>query len=99
MRAFSDWLLQVLLSDNLEAVFPNATGEYAPFIEEMWKDTAIQATYNRRNELQMLPRVATYFLDRVRLFSVFSLSLSLSLSLSDIKPPISVFFLSSFLII
>ena len=75
MRAFSDWLLQVLLSDNLEAVFPNATGEYAPFIEEMWKDTAIQATYNRRNELQMLPRVATYFLDRVRLFSVFSLSL------------------------
>ncbi|KAK7841942.1 extra-large guanine nucleotide-binding protein 1 [Quercus suber] len=64
VRAFSDWLLQVLLSDNLEAVFPDATGEYAPFIEEMWKDTAIQATYNRRNELQMLPRVATYFLDR-----------------------------------
>ena len=78
MRAFSDWLLQVLLSDNLEAV---STGEYTPFIEEMWKDTAIQATYNRRNELQMLPRVATYFLDRVRLFSVLSLSLSLSLSL------------------
>uniref|UniRef100_A0A7N2MYW9 Extra-large guanine nucleotide-binding protein 1-like n=1 Tax=Quercus lobata TaxID=97700 RepID=A0A7N2MYW9_QUELO len=61
VRAFSDWLLQVLLSDNLEAV---STGEYTPFIEEMWKDTAIQATYNRRNELQMLPRVATYFLDR-----------------------------------
>ena len=76
MRAFSDWLLQVLLSDNLEALFPDATGEYAPFIEEIWKNTAIQATYNRRNELQMLPRVATYFLDRVRLFSVFSLSLS-----------------------
>ena len=76
MRAFSDWLLQVLLSDNLETIFPAATCEYAPFIEEMWKDTAIQATYNRRNELQMLPRVATYFLDRVRLFSALSLSLS-----------------------
>ncbi|KAK7821351.1 extra-large guanine nucleotide-binding protein 1 isoform X1 [Quercus suber] len=64
VRAFSDWLLQVLQSDNSEAIFPAATCEYAPFIEEMWKDTAIQATYNRRNELQMLPRVATYFLDR-----------------------------------
>ena len=76
MRAFSDWLLQVLQLDNSEAIFPGATCEYAPFIEEMWKDAAIQATYNRRNELQMLPRVATYFLDRVRLFSVLSLSLS-----------------------
>ena len=81
MRAFSDWVLQVLQSDNSEAIFPAATCEYAAFTEEMWKDAAIQATYNRRNELQMLPRVATYFLDRVRLFSVLSLSLSLSLSL------------------
>ncbi|KAF3960335.1 hypothetical protein CMV_014940 [Castanea mollissima] len=64
VRAFSDWLLQVLLSDNLEAVFSSASCEYASFIEEMWKDAAIQATYNRRNELQMLPRVATYFLDQ-----------------------------------
>ncbi|KAL4615597.1 hypothetical protein ACB092_07G138000 [Castanea dentata] len=64
VRAFSDWLLQVLQSDNSEAIFPAATCEYAPFIEEMWKDAAIQATYNRRNELQMLPRVAAYFLDR-----------------------------------
>ncbi|KAF3960338.1 hypothetical protein CMV_014943 [Castanea mollissima] len=64
VRAFSDWLLQVLLSDNLEAVFPSASCEYASFIEEMWKDAAIQATYNRRNELQMLPREATYFLDQ-----------------------------------
>uniref|UniRef100_A0A2N9EQN9 Uncharacterized protein n=1 Tax=Fagus sylvatica TaxID=28930 RepID=A0A2N9EQN9_FAGSY len=64
VRAFSNWLLQVMVSGNLEAIFPATTCQYAPSVEEMWKDTAIQATYNRRNELEMLPRVATYFLDR-----------------------------------
>lgn len=70
LKSFSDWLLKVMASGNLEAIFPAATREYAPFIEELWRDAGFQATYNRRNELDMLPRHATYFLERVRSLSI-----------------------------
>ncbi|XP_076889074.1 extra-large guanine nucleotide-binding protein 1-like [Bidens hawaiensis] len=64
LKTFSDWLLKTMVAGNLEDIFTAATREYAPVVEELWNHPAMQATYKRRNELETLPSVSSYFLEQ-----------------------------------
>lgn len=64
LKAFSDWLLKIMASGTLEAIFPAASREYAPLVEELCSSASFQATYKRRNELETLPSISYYFLEQ-----------------------------------
>lgn len=65
MEAFSNWLVQIMISGNLEVKIPALIRELSPLTEQLLKDKAFKAIYRRRKRLPMLPRDATYVLDRV----------------------------------
>ncbi|KAK9164040.1 hypothetical protein Syun_004942 [Stephania yunnanensis] len=75
LKAFSEWLLKIVVSGNLEAIFPAANSDYAPLVKELWKDSAIQATFSRARDLRLLQGAAEYFLQRI-----------VDISRSDYKP-------------
>ncbi|XP_047341329.1 extra-large guanine nucleotide-binding protein 1-like [Impatiens glandulifera] len=64
VKRFSDWLLEIMMCGNLEIIFPEASLEYGPLVQEVWRDKGFQATFNRINEIDSLPTVANYFLTR-----------------------------------
>lgn len=68
MKELSDWFMENMLHGNLETTIPHSSAhvqDHASTIEQLWLNSAVQATFQRKSELPFLPDVASVFLDRV----------------------------------
>lgn len=65
MDNLCDWLFNLSAAGDIDTFFRDAPHDYALLISAIWKDSAIQEIYKTMEELQFIPDVAKYFLDRV----------------------------------
>ncbi|KAL3813565.1 hypothetical protein ACJIZ3_014833 [Penstemon smallii] len=63
-KTFSEWLLHIKASGSLELLSHSLIQEYAQLVRKLCRQPAFQETLKRARELERLPNVANYFLER-----------------------------------